>query len=296
MKKKKNPHQNYGMGYDLFSKQDKARRAAPSTVPTSLVVWACTLFFMAADFFVIRGMTNKIITESAVAVTFTAAGITLALDLSLSILGNVWAQYNAGLRERRDFLGIMAACLVAFWGGLAIYAWLRIVKRDAIAAGATGLISLAGSAAETQDNLPVAVFMAFLPVVTSALSLALSLAQSHPMKERLRMLEDQKTRLQEELASVEASLAECADLDAEILQAEEDEETQYQEFLRSIDIQAARLKQTARILLMAKMQEAESISILTSQAQALFRQEPALLPAPRASGNGGQPLPENYAA
>ncbi len=303
MKIMKNPDQNYGMDYALLSKLDKTRCAAPSALPQSPLVWGFTAVCVAADFLVIRTMTNKLITESSVMVTCTALITALLLDVPMSILGNVLAQCAAGLRKRREGLIIMVISLAAFAGMFASYACLRISERDVIAAGATGLIGLADSAEESRDNLPVAIFMAFLPLFTSMTSFGLGLAYSHPRKERLSMLMKQRTDLQEQLTNVNAALAECADLDAEILLAEKDEEAQYQEFLRSIDIQAARLKQAARLLLMVKMKTPEAINILTGQAQALcwqeqalYRQEPALLPASRASRDGGQPLPEEYIA
>lgn len=247
-------------------------------LPKSLIASVLIGAFVTGDLLILKSMTNLIFTESPLMVWFTAAIVAMILDIPMTVAGNVWQQYRSGLREKRSSLLIIAICAAAFLLAFALCLSMRWVMRDILYAGVGvvqgGLVDLSSSAGQNvQDNTAAicasTVFFGLLPLATSLASLGVGLCTSDPVKERLRLLRIQYIQLQEEIASVNAVLAECGDLDAEARQMREREETLYQEFLASIDAQTLELKQKARQLLMEKLATPEAITAMTEQAKNL---------------------------
>ena len=256
--------------YSLRSRRAKSLRRPESIFSSSPLANILLLAFILTDAVCFYSMWNVIISEEPLLLIMLALSIAMVVDIPMAIAGVVMAQARDGLRDRKEAKAIALGCLATFLLAFSLSLVLRIVTKDhtiSISSSDSGLVDMMTAEKNSSEDsaipLCAAIFLAAIPCCTSAASYLVSLAVSSCLSDRIKDLECERICIQAHITELQQALAECMDVDAEIGNA------LYDEFNAELTAMVVGVKETARLLMMEKLGDPESISSITESAEAV---------------------------
>lgn len=261
--------------YSLRSRRAKSLRRPESIFSSSPLANILLLAFILTDAVCFYSMWNVIITENPLMLITIAVSIAAVVDIPMAIAGVVMAQARDGLRDRKEAKAIALGCLATFLLAFSLSLVLRIVTKDhtiSIGNSDTGLVDMMTAEKNSSEDsaipLCAAIFLAAIPCCTSAASYLVSLSVSNCLSDRIKKLECERICIQAHITELQQALAEC-DVDAEIENLIDRENALYDEFNAELTAMVVGVKETARLLMMEKLGDPESISSITESAEAV---------------------------
>ena len=262
--------------YSLRSRRAKSLRRPESIFSSSPLANILLLAFILTDAVCFYSMWNVIISEEPLLLIMLALSIAMVVDIPMAIAGVVMAQARDGLRDRKEAKAIALGCLATFLLAFSLSLVLRIVTKDhtiSISSSDSGLVDMMTAEKNSSEDsaipLCAAIFLAAIPCCTSAASYLVSLAVSSCLSDRIKDLECERICIQAHITELQQALAERMDVDAEIGNLIDRENALYDEFNAELTAMVVGVKETARLLMMEKLGDPESISSITESAEAV---------------------------
>lgn len=254
--------------------------------------------FVFIDFKCLKAAWNLVQTEDSSYIACAAIACAIALDIPLAIGAAALKKYHQGLVSKAEKNMVFIPAIIVFALAFACNFGFRLTTRENTfeitpSSNLTNTVSLPEtdngnpktpekgetSAAAPEEGTAEAdsqaailfagIYSGIIPLLTSLSSFVISYFSSDPKKYRLAQLEKEKISLQTHIGEAQRQLSEIQSPEefcAELIARERD---LYKEFQNQLDADSYSLKQLVRILLMEKLQTAESITSMTAAAQNL---------------------------
>ena len=245
----------------------------------SMIANLLLIVFCVADFVTVYDVWNLLLVQSRLMLILIVIAFVIALDVTMSIAGNVLKQYHQGLRKKKDTYLIVAACVGSFAVVYVFYLLLRIAMKDMVFAdiGTTSnLVDMTNQSAETTEseaNNLVSWFatlaLAVSPLATSLASFGVTYAVSNPIEEKIYDLTKVQYEIESDISSIRCIIAQSGDVDTYVKNLYNREENLYTAFINSIDSTAQALEINVDTIIMEKLgeQSADSITDMTNDGK-----------------------------
>lgn len=216
--------------------------------------------------------------ENFIFIYAVAIGCAVALDVPLAIAGHSLKAYHQGLKSKNENAIILILSISVFLIAFICSFMFRVETKDlSYQLQSSNLVNTLG-AAETpapeatqtagQTILIASIFNGIIPLLTSISSFVISYFAYSPLKEKIM-------RLERRLISLDSNIIEAKTAIAQAETAEEycntllmKEEDLYMEHIDRINAEGECIKQTAKLVIMEKLGDADSVSAVTQSAKA----------------------------
>ena len=213
--------------------------------------------------------------ENIVFIYAVAIGCAIALDVPLAIAGYSLKAYHQGLKSKNENNIVLILSVAVFLIAFICSLLFRIETRDmSYEIQCSNLVNTLGTTTVATDNnvnnlsvLIASIFNGIIPLLTSISSFVISYYAYSPIAEKLIKLERRSIRLDSNIidAKTAISQAETAEEYCSTLLRKEDD--LYAEHIARIDAEGECIKQTARLIVMEKLGDADSVSAVTVSAK-----------------------------
>ena len=254
------------------------------------------IVFCVSDFVTVYDVWNRLLVESRTMLILIVIAFVIALDVTMSIAGNVLKQHHQGLRPKKDTYFIVASCVGSFAVVYIFYLLLRIGMKDMLFGDigtSSTLVDMSSQAAqqtESSTNDLIAWFatlaLAVSPLATSLASFGVSYAVSNPLEEKIHDISNVKCEIEADIATIRCCIAQASGkADDYIRTLYNREENLYNAFIREIDSTALSLDTAVSTIIMEKLGEnsADSITDMTDDGMRKIEEYENLYSSPTAS-------------
>ena len=226
-----------------------------------------TFVFVIVDSFCCYSCWNAIQTQSPIMNILMTVACALTLDVPPMFCAYSLVAYKQGLISEKRAKIITIATLIVVGLVISFYFAFRIITKDIIFDGGTvgNIVNSADGTYESENSnnlttLFPAIFSGILPLATSIASFVVTFLTVSPIKDKLFKLRKAKITAQSNIVDLKMALKEAENSMpySDYLIAREDD--LYTNFCDEISAQSNVLKQTARVIIMKKLANADSIS------------------------------------
>lgn len=253
--------------YTLSKQTKKINGADRELWMKGFVIYPLIIFLSIMDGLTLYDVFFRLTSVSSEASLYVlTVGVALVLNFIPLVVGRYIHYYRYGMNgvKRWMIVALVAIFFVLFFATF----YLRWEARDADGGGAGILDKVIdvqeGDKAESPEdgqNTAFTLLMGVIPLVTSAVNLALGYMISDPVKRRLDTLRHQRALLQEQINRMHAAEYELNQNWAAALAATE--EARLATAKETVHAGSEQIRQAARLALAEKLGDAESISELT---------------------------------
>lgn len=176
-------------------------------LPSGKLAIFLVVFFIAVDFFFLRGIIEYLFTDSELMVNISAIAVAVIIDVSPSVLAGILMIQRKTRIQKTGAIGITIMLLVFF----ALLAGLRLNASDMVySTSSTALVSTINGKDEAVAH-PAELWMSLVyclvPVATSVLSFMIGMTQNKKLEEEYQR-KISANRLYDEIASRQANVIE----------------------------------------------------------------------------------------
>lgn len=224
------------------------------------VLIALIISFTLLDACTLYEIFQEICTQSPMTSLILTFGAALALNFIPLLLVRLYTEHAP-----KWMLMVALAVFLLLFAALFYLRWETSAKVFAAGAGGMSTLNVQDRSTEEEGQVAVTFLLGILPLVTSAINAGLAYFQN-AAKNKIKQLEVRKAEVKQHISVVQAAICELESTDWSQWLRRYDEQ-QYNEAVSNIQATTAMIKSFARMELVKKLKDAETISyVLENEA------------------------------
>lgn len=213
--------------------------------------------------------------ENTAIIVCIAVASSVALDVPLAIGGCALKEYHLGLIEKKTAKLIMGCSVAIFLIAFTCFLPFTLSTKDlSFQLQGGNMVNTLGESANQNlssvNNTPIwiaAIYNSIIPLLTSLSSGLISYYSYSPLKEKLKKAELKRIEIESNIIDLKTALSQITNTNEHCMALLNREMDLYNADIESTKARGECLKQTARQLIMEKLNQPDSISLVTKSSK-----------------------------